>query len=273
MLQFELQTDLAQAVPKEIIFNFDELKRELDERLDYYRELEVTEDTIKESKADRATLNKLRTAIDTRRKDIKAAYLKPYGDFEAKCKELTVLIDEPIKAIDAQLKSFEEARKAEKRQQIEAAYEGIIKEEYKKVIPLERIIDAKWLNVSTTMATVTAALEAWNTRVEADLLALGTVEEEYQLAVRQKYVETLNVSDAIAHRDTLRAAREAFEATEAQRAREPEKRATEPEIAPESEAPETETVHALRLEFQVTRAQAIALKVFLDNSRIQYRKI
>lgn len=273
MLQFELQTDLAQAVPEEIIFNFDELKRELSERLEYYHDLVVTEDTIKESKADRATLNKLRTAIDTRRKDIKAAYLRPYNIFEAKCKELTVLIDEPIKAIDTQLKAFDDARKEEKRQQIEAAYENIVKEEYKEIIPLERLFDQRWLNVSTSMATVMTALEDQNTRVEADLLALGTVEEEYKLAVRQKYIETLNVSAAIAHRDALKAARDAFKATETQRTQEEEKRATGPEIAPESETPKAEPVHALRLEFQVTRTQAIALKTYLDNNRIQYRKI
>ena len=304
MLELVMTTDLQKALPQEIGFNFDELKSEITERVDHYNHLVVTEDTIKEAKTDRAKLNKLRTAIDQARKDTKKVYMKPYTDFEARIKEVTALIDEPIKAIDTQLMSFEEKRAAAKMDQVEAAYQEIIQEGIKEIIPLNRILDGKWINATTSMAKVKEDLNAWEKRVNADLLALDTIEPEYQAAVRQKYVETLDVAKAISHRDALKAAEEAFRAREAERiareeerrkqaemrAEEARRRAEELEaqrntqVAEEKPVETTETIEAevvepsaklytLALEFQLTRAQAEALKTFLTNERISYRKI
>ena len=93
-----------------IEFNFDELKTELSTRLEKYNNLTYTEETIKQAKDDRAGLNKFKEAIETRRKEIKNLCLKPYNDFEAKVKELTGLIDQPILAIDSQIKNFDNQR-------------------------------------------------------------------------------------------------------------------------------------------------------------------
>lgn len=285
MLELRIDTDLQTALPAEIGFNFDELKSELAERLEHYNGLIVTEDSIKEAKADRAKLNKLRTAIDTRRKDIKKQYLKPYADFEGKIKELTLLIDEPIKAIDTQLDSYEERRKEAKLEKIKDVYESLVPFAIKEILPLDRIIDQKWLNATTSIKSVTEDIEKWRDRVNADLLALDTVEEAYRAAVREKYISTLDIAAAMAHMDQLKAAEEAFRAREAEKkqreeerlAREAE-RAAERESEPQNEAPEPSPqtqrrMHILRLEFQITKDQALALREFLDNQKISYRKI
>ena len=47
---------------KEIRWNNEELKAEIAEKMQEYKSLAFTEETIKEAKADRAKLNKLRTA-------------------------------------------------------------------------------------------------------------------------------------------------------------------------------------------------------------------
>ena len=301
MLEMRMETDLQTALPAEIGFNFEELKGELAERLEHYNTLVVTEDGIKEAKDDRAKLNKLRTAIDTRRKDIKKQYLKPYNEFESRVKELTLLIDQPIAAIDTQLSAYEEKRKAEKLEKIQQAYDAGISDSLKDIVPLQRIMDQKWLNATTTMKKVVEDITAIDTRVNADMLALENVEESYKAAVRQKYVETLDIAKALSHRDELKAAEEAFIAREAerkareeaQRAREEERRAKAEEQAalqaqkaaeaksepqetqkPEAaQAPQQEKVYALRLEFQVTIEQAVALRKFLDNNNINYKKI
>ena len=285
MLELRMETDLQSALPAEIGFNFEELKMELAERLEHYNGLIVTEDGIKEAKDDRAKLNKLRTAIDTRRKDIKKEYMKPYTEFEGKIKELTLLIDQPIKAIDAQLNSYEERRKEAKMEKIREAYESTITEAVKDIIPLERIADQKWLNSTTSMKKVEEDLTSWEKRVNADLLALDTVEEEFQAAVREKYISTLDITMALAHRNQLKAAQEAFrareeerKAREAERSAMEEKKATEakhePQKAPEPAmtAPE-EKRYTLRLEFSVTKEQAVALRNFIDHHNIEYYMI
>ena len=95
-------------------FNYDTLKSALAARMDLYRGLVVTEDGIKAAKQDRADLNKLREAIDAKRKEVKKACLAPYNNFEARVKELTALVDAPIAAIDKQLQQYEEQRRATK---------------------------------------------------------------------------------------------------------------------------------------------------------------
>ena len=94
-----------ETLPKTIDFNFEELKGQLAESLALYTGLVVTEDGIKGAKEDRAKLNKLREALENKRKEVKRECMAPYTDFEAKVKELVGLIDQPIAAIDAQLKA------------------------------------------------------------------------------------------------------------------------------------------------------------------------
>lgn len=285
MLELVMKTDMAKAIPERIDFNFEELKAELAERLDHYNKLIVTEDGIKEAKEDRAKLNRLRTAIDTRRKDVKKEYLKPYNDFEGKIKEITLLIDKPIGAIDEQLAEFEEKRKAEKLEQCKAMYEETIAENIKQIVPFDRIADKKWLNATTAMAKVQEDLDAWNKRVNSDMLVLDTIEPEYKAAVNQKYIETLDISAAIAHREALKSAAEAFKAREEERLvreekarQEAEKKAQEAIPAPEEPqvvVPKlhSETLYNLVLQFTITKAQAAALKEFILENNIQYKQI
>lgn len=300
MLELRMDTDLRTELPAAIDFNFEELKAELAERLDHYNSLVVTEDGIKEAKADRAKLNKLRTAIDTRRKDIKKEYLKPYNDFEGKIKELTVLIDQPIKAIDTQLQGYEERRKEERKEKVAATYKLAIREQLRDIIPLEKIFDPKWLNATTSMKKVLDDLRAIDERVSADLLVLETVDEKYQILVKNVYMNTLSIQTAMKHKEELIAAEEAFIAREAERkaqeearkAREAEIKAREAEqaalqaqkateakpepqtggVRPEMTEPEVK-MYTLRLEFTVTMEQAQALRNFIDQNSIQYRKI
>ncbi len=60
-----------------------------------------TEETIQAVKAKRAELNKTFTELDARRKEVKAAVMDPYEQFEAVFREC---ITEPFKAADAALK-------------------------------------------------------------------------------------------------------------------------------------------------------------------------
>lgn len=278
MIEFRMTTDLDAALPAEIGFNFDEQKSWLQERLQHYNSLVVTEDTIKEGKEDRAKLNKLKTAIEDRRKEIKKQWNQPYAEFESKVKELTALIDQPIAAIDGQLKSYEEQRKEAKRREIQDVYYDTVPESIREIIPLDRIFDQKWLNATMSIAKVEEAIFSHVKRVNADLLALDAVEAEYKPAVRAKYIETLDLGEALNHRNTLQKAAAAFRASEAAKAMQEPPAAPEPvrepvrapEVAP---AQTSEKLYALRLEMHLTMAQANALKKFLADAGIKYEKI
>lgn len=280
-MEFVMSTDLNTALPKVIGFNFEELKAELTARLDYYNSLVVTEDTIKEGKAERAKLSKLREAVEAKRKEVKRDYMAPYTDFESKVKELVAIIDAPIAAIDGQLKAFDDLRREEKRAEIRKAYETIVPVEIQAIVPLERIFDPKWLNATVKTKAVETELTTMVQQTEDDLQVLDMVEPEFAAAVRARYMETLNIGAALRYKQTLVAAAEAAKrraeamaAPAAAPAQEPEPVQEAPAAPAEPELVEEPVkLYRLRLEFRLTQDQANALKHFLETSNIDYMKI
>ena len=280
-MEFIMSTDLTTALPKEIGFNFEELKAELAEKLDYYNNLVVTEDTIKEGKAERAKLSKLREAVEAKRKEVKREYMAPYTDFESKVKELVAIIDAPIAAIDGQLKAFDDLRREDKRAEIRKTYETIVPADIQAIVPLERIFDPKWLNATVKTKAVEAELTAMVQQTEDDLQVLDTVEPEFAAAVRARYMETLNIGAALRYKQTLVAAAEAAKrraeamaAPAAAPTQEPGPVREAPEPPAEPVLPEeVVTVYLLRLEFHLTKNQADMLKHFLEANGIDYKRI
>ena len=285
-LEFVMQTDLATALPAVLEFNFEDLKKALAERMELYRGLVVTEDGIKAAKQDRADLNKLREAIDAKRKEVKKACLAPYTEFEGRVKELVQLVDAPIAAIDGQLKEYEEKRRAEKRAEIAAIYEETVGE-LKGILPFERLWRDEWYNTAWSMKKIREAIVAAEGKVASDLEVLSTVESEFAEAVRLKYLEALDLNAALAERARLqeRAAKlreyeeqrrraaeaEAANVPEAERAEAAAKDAGQAEAAPAMGA--EETVYLLRFECQLTRSQAAELSAWLKDRNISYRRI
>lgn len=285
-LEFVMQTDLATALPAVLEFNFEDLKKALAERMELYRGLVVTEDGIKAAKQDRADLNKLREAIEAKRKEVKKACMAPYTEFEGRVKELVQLVDAPIAAIDGQLKEYEEKRRAEKRAEIAAIYEETVGE-LKGILPFDRLWRDEWYNTAWSMKKIREAIVAAEGKTASDLEVLSTVESEFAEAVRLKYLEALDLNAALAERARLqeRAAklreyeeqrRRAAEAEvanvpEAERAEAAAKDAGQAEAAPAMGA--EETVYLLRFECQLTRSQAAELSAWLKDRNISYRRI
>lgn len=297
-MEFVMGSSL-ETLPKTIDFNFEELKGQLAESLALYTGLVVTEDGIKGAKEDRAKLNKLREALEAKRKEVKRECMAPYTDFEAKVKELVGLIDQPIAAIDAQLKEYEEKRRADKRAAILEIYEETIGE-LRALLPFEKLWQDSWYNTGVTMKKVREAIVAAEAKAASDLEVLATVESEFAEAVKIKYLEHMDLNEALLERSRLQERAKRLREYEAQRAAQAaeaagngvpdgtqqsgpvgeRKQSGESELSgqPGSEgcgasADEEETVYLLRFECQVTRVQAAALSAWLKERNISYRRI
>lgn len=181
-----------------IEFNFDELKTELTKRLEKYQGLTYTEEMLKDAKADKAGLNKLKEAIETRRKEVKKLCLKPYEDFEAKVKELVSLIDEPIQAIDTQLKDFEDKRISAKLVDITDLYNSIF-DGRQQIICLERLFNEKWKNSTYSMKNIRTELEEAFNKSKTDIQTLEdmNLNQDIKLKVMDVYLATLDFSKAM----------------------------------------------------------------------------
>lgn len=95
-------------LPGKISFNFEELKQELTEKVQHYETLVYTDDQIKEAKADRANMNKLRRSLNDERIRMEKEYMAPFDEFKAKINEIISIVDKPVALIDKQIKEYED---------------------------------------------------------------------------------------------------------------------------------------------------------------------
>lgn len=288
---------------KEIRWNNEELKAEIAEKMQEYKSLAFTEETIKEAKADRAKLNKLRTAFEDERKRIKKLCMAPYDEFEKQVKELIALIDEPIRLIDGQIKEVEEQRRVEKKGKVLEFYESTIGP-LKGVLPFEKIFRPEYLNATRSMKSITEEIQSLINRVNADLDTIEGFGSKYELQIKDAYLRTLDLSTAMQEKARLeeverrlaerrqeeqrraeeRAARVAAEvqsksqmeqAVDAQNAQpevQAEKSEGEKEITQQSEKQEPKL---FQMDFRVwgTKEQLMGLRQYMIDNKIKFGKV
>lgn len=220
-----------------IQWNGEEIKDAVATIVSEYTCIVYSEDTVKTAKEDRATLNKLKKAIEDRRKEVKKKCLEPYELFEREVKEVIALIDEPIAMIDSQIKGFEDEQKKAKREKLVEVYEENIGD-LKEMFPFDRLFEASWLNATVTLKKASGELTDKIEKIANDLLALEkTVDEKYRTAVVAKYVQTLDGSAAMSEHYRLK---ELDEIAERRKAEAEQKKAETEKVA---ETPQIETVN------------------------------
>ena len=194
-----------------IEWNSEEIRKQVQMMMSAYTDVVYTEDTMKAAKDDRATLNKFKKVIEDRRKEVKKKCMEPYEQFEKEVKEITALIDKPIGMIDSQIKEYEEKQKAEKKSQIQAAYDESIGD-FGNDLPFERVFDTRYLNAtfsfSKAMSEVIEKIEKFKT----DIATIDSLDSKHKLNVRDVYVRTLDLSQAMAEDRRLRELEERLEA-------------------------------------------------------------
>ena len=186
--------------------NYEEIKAYLAARLEGYRNLVYSEDSLKLAKADKATLTKLKKALDERRKEIKAVYMEPYLAVEAQIKELTAMIDEPLAEIDGFVKRAQDAAKAEKRAEIKRFYDEISRplgDLAERVFASEAFFDPKWENASTRAKVWQDALREKVTQAASDLKTIQQTGGSQTPALISRYIETMDMVETAAYQKTL----------------------------------------------------------------------
>lgn len=182
--------------------NFEEIREELEKFLWDYKGLVYTEETLKDAKADRATLNKLKGKVDDARKEVKKAWMGPLADFEGKAKELVGIIDEQIGEIDLCLSEYERQRKETAMGKIIShinALCGGLPVLIQDKLP-DKIIDPRWLNKTAKEKEWRASIDEAIRRIRTDLSIIDEragSEEEHSL-ILTAYANDLCLEDALA---------------------------------------------------------------------------
>lgn len=204
--------------PEQILFNYEELKAELMRKASVYASLVYTEDQIKEAKADRANLNRLKKALNDERIRREKEYMQPFSTFKAQITEIISIIDKPCAVIDKQVKAFEDQQKEEKLNAIREYFNGHPSVEGIETLRLEQIFVDKWLNASVSMKSIKEAIDTKMGQIMDDLAVVANL-PSYAFEARQMYLSTLDLAKAVSEAHRLQEMAEKKAAYEAEQAR------------------------------------------------------
>lgn len=178
---------------KAIEWNHEEIKKEVAEKVEMYKNLVYTDDQVKDAKADRAKLNKFVQALEAKRKDVKKQCLAPYEDFEKKMKEIVQIVNDPIALIDGQVREYEQKKKDEKQDKI---LEMFTESAFPEWVGFERIFEQRWLNASVSLKSIRESMEAKKEQIEKDLDTLRIL-PEFAFEAEQVYMNTLDIQKSV----------------------------------------------------------------------------
>ena len=268
-------------------FNYDELKQGLQENLEKYQNLVFTEETMKEGKDTRAKLNKLKKALDDKRKDIKKQCLEPYNAFETKINELIGLVDKPALAIDNQIKAYEEALKETKKQEIINYFNS--KSLFGDLIKIDHpcFWDEKWLNATKKIKDVEFEIDERINKIKEGLetIDLTFKDSEFKPQMRDVFLKTLDISKSLNEKTRLENQKKAEEEyknrqEELAKQKAEEQKKVEPVVEVVKEVVKQEIKEEVKQEeikkwktfsVEVNKEQFIKIRKFLIDNNINYK--
>lgn len=192
-------------------WDFPMIKAELQRRLDTYKNIIYTDESIKDAKNDRATLNKVKKAIDDARKAYKAKCLAPYEALEPQVKELLDLVEGQKNLIEGTIKDFEDRQKEAKEQEIKKYYDrkAFLLGEYADAL-YPKLFYKTWLNASTTTAKYEEEVQSAINGAVLDINAIKALNSPFVDTLIDVYVDTVSMEQVQAkHKELEDAARKA----------------------------------------------------------------
>lgn len=178
--------------------NFDEIEKQLAADMCQYDGIIFTEDTKTDAKKKVAELRKLKKSIEDSRKEVKAQWMEPYNQFEARVKQVAALVDKPINHINGQVEEFEAKRLKERQTEIEQIYTEEIGD-MADFLPLYRLQEDKWSNASTSIKSIRKSMSETITNTRAGKASIEAMQSDAVPDALRKFQATLSLPDALAY--------------------------------------------------------------------------
>lgn len=193
-LEIRVSSPTDDAFVEHIVWNADEIAKEVAEKVGYYKNLVYTEDQVAEAKKDRAKLRKFVTALKDKDREIKDRCLAPYEEFHNQMQKIILLVEEPAELIDKRVKEYEEGQKRQKLAAINDLFE---KKGFQPWVSLEKIMNPKWMNKTCSMKQIDADMTTIQHKIGEDILLINGQKEGMQAALSE-YKRSMDVSASIA---------------------------------------------------------------------------
>lgn len=257
-----------------VITNYEELKKQLTERAELYKNMVYSEENMKQAKSDRANLNKVKDAINDEKKRIKNYYMSAYEPIEKEFKELMAIVEEANANIDSQIKTFETKQDDEKKAMIKDIFDSYVGE-YKDLIKLDMIFDSKWLNKTCSYKKIEEDINHIITKTKLDMETVNGQIEDPILNKQVKDYYFQHINDASVLSLALNEGNRIKEASK--KIDEVQKQATKSNeiLNPVDKAIEQPNEPKETIDFRVTvtREQMLKLRQFLQENNIEFKPV
>ncbi len=176
------------------VWDFPSIKAELQRHLDTYAGIAYTDETIKDAKNDRTTLNKVKKVIEDARKAYKARCLAPYDALEPEIKELVDMVEKQRVLIDETVKDYETRQKESKELEVRKYYDrkAVILGNLADVL-YPKLFDKKWTNATTARNKYEEGIMAAINTAAADVDEIRSMNTPFVDTLLEVYVETLSM--------------------------------------------------------------------------------
>ena len=258
-------------LPKLEIKDYEKIKELVTEDNEKYKNYLVTEETLDMDTKKRAELRKQAKAIDDRRKEIEKEISAPIKEFKAKCDLLKKMYEESADLIDTQIKVFENKTKEEKKKNIIVLYEEIFGE-LKEVVSFEKIFDDRWLNKTTKEKEIEVDIKNLKEKVENGLKAIETLNSEFEVELKNTFLEDFDITRAMFKRTQLEEQKEKMEQV-SQRQEEVKQEQIEKMITEKVDVEDKDPVKTYTLKITAKLSKQKALRQFLELNEMEFERI
>lgn len=150
------------------------------------------------AKKDRAELNNAKKTLSQARINLMKELMKPYSDFENRCKALEKKIDSVSGQLDVIVKEKENEEKQKKKDFIT----DIWKSKNFNLVPIEKIFNQKWLNKTAKEKDISDEMDAIIKKIYCELKIIERCEDFETL--KAHYLISLNLEETLSYGEQLK---------------------------------------------------------------------
>lgn len=187
----ELQLVVTKNIVGQLETNIEALETFVSERLKAYSPELYGGDAVT-AKKDRAELNSAKTQIAESRKTLMKELMKPYADFETRCKALEKSIELASGKLDEIVKFKEQEEKDAKKNLIVEMWQS----KNFDLVPIEKVFNVKWLNKTTKLTEVEKEIDATISKIYSDLKMIDRFADDSE-TVKAYYLDCLDIGSAL----------------------------------------------------------------------------
>lgn len=193
LLTSDIEIKEGQILPMKLT-NFEDLKKQIIEKMTEYKGMAVTDEKLKEAKTYRANLNNFKKAISAQRISKTKEVEEQLGlsKYINDCKELEQYVDDASSFLDKQIKELEKIEDDKKLKEITDFFVQNTGE-FDGLIDFDKIYNPKWLNKTYKMDDIQAEIRHVFTKTKTDFDVIKTqfTDENLQKQVQQYYLSNI----------------------------------------------------------------------------------